>query len=141
MKKDIGSVKNGELKLLMHVFGEKEDKFEIMEMTNFFKVTDKNKFNEIISHIKTKEGVLVGEDDGRVSIISYDSISECFPFHIKAEDIEKYNKDDYLDTIELLQGILVEGEVILLQSVLHNKTTGEIDKSLLKIYKDKVINL
>lgn len=128
----------GELKLLKDVFNNDYDFLEVMEMTSLFRVTDMDKFNDIVDHIHNNNGVLVMRtEDGKVSLMAHDIICDAIPLSVKKEDIKSYEGPD-VSTLELLQEILPDGELILLQSSSYNTKTKEMDSSALRISNNEI---
>lgn len=80
--------------------------------TNSFKVTDPDKFKEVVGHICCEDNIKIWSgEDGRFSLGAHDNITSYYD-----ED-----KEEYIEIFEDLQKILPDGEAAIFFEVGYEK--------------------
>lgn len=128
-----------EERLLKAIFEPQED-IEAMEMTNLFRVTDMDKFKNIINHIQNDNGVFVVYKENKVGISANDTICNAVPLNIDCSLVKGYEGDN-LNTLKLLQEILPDGEMIVLQATSYTIGKEDIVSTIIKVTNKQIKNL
>lgn len=109
----------------------------IIEATTLFKVTDMDKFHNIVNHIQNKNGVIVITQENKVGLLAYDTICDCVPLEVEKDKVATYD-GELLSTPRLLQEILPEGETVVLQGTIRFLDNDEVSTSTLLITKHNI---
>lgn len=131
--------REAEERLLKAIF-EPQEETQAMEMTNLFRVTDMDKFKNIISHIQNDSGVFVVYKDDRVGISANDTICNAVPLDVDSSLVKEYDGDS-ISTLKLLQEILPDGEMIVLQATSYTVGKEDIISSTIKVTTKEIKTL
>jgi hypothetical protein len=131
--------REAEKRLLRAIFEPKEE-IEGMEMTNLFRITDMDKFKNIINHIQNDNGVFVVYREDKVGISANDTICNAVPLNIDSSLVKEYDGDN-ISTLKLLQEILPDGEMIVLQATSYTVGKEDIISTTIKVTNKEIRTL